>query len=132
VGGTRYTNSRRPGCVPWLTRGASGPSGITDHLLGDVVIHIASKPHIARAAIEPDVAFWQGTALTHGGAHHQRQSHPLRRRSAPTTGGDRGWKGGVPIVQLDTRRIQSIGWCCHLSTRETLRQSVLAMIPDLR
>jgi UDP-glucose 4-epimerase len=48
------------------------------------------------------------------------------------TGGDRGWKGDVPIVRLDTRRIQSIGWHCRLSTREALRQSILAMIPDLR
>jgi hypothetical protein len=38
----------------------------------------------------------------------------------------------VPIVRLDTRRIQSIGWRCRLSTREALRQSILAMIPDLR
>ncbi len=48
------------------------------------------------------------------------------------TGGDRGWKGDVPIVRLDTRRIQSLGWRCRLSTREALRQSILAMIPDLR
>jgi len=48
------------------------------------------------------------------------------------TGGDRGWKGDVPIVRLDTRRIQSIGWRCRLSTREALRQSILSMLPDLR
>jgi UDP-glucose 4-epimerase len=48
------------------------------------------------------------------------------------TGGDRGWKGDVPIVRLDTARIQSIGWRCQLPTREALRQSILAMIPDMR
>ena len=48
------------------------------------------------------------------------------------TGGDRGWKGDVPIVRLDTRRIQSIGWRCRLSTKEALRQSILGMLPDLR
>jgi UDP-glucose 4-epimerase len=48
------------------------------------------------------------------------------------TGGDRGWKGDVPIVRLDTRRIQTLGWRCRLSTREALRQSILAMIPDLK
>ena len=30
----------------------------------DVVIHLASNPDIARAATEPTVDFWQGTALT--------------------------------------------------------------------
>jgi UDP-glucose 4-epimerase len=48
------------------------------------------------------------------------------------TGGDRGWKGDVPVVRLDTRRIQTLGWRCRLSSREALRQSMLAMIPDLR
>ncbi len=48
------------------------------------------------------------------------------------SGGDRGWKGDVPIVRLDTRRIQGLGWRCELSTREALRQSMLAMIPDMK
>jgi UDP-glucose 4-epimerase len=26
------------------------------------------------------------------------------------TGGDRGWKGDVPVVRLDTRRIRALGW----------------------
>src|SRR5579883_2469750 len=30
----------------------------------DVVIHLASNPDIARAAVEPDIDFRQGTALT--------------------------------------------------------------------
>jgi len=30
----------------------------------DIVIHLASNPDIARAASEPDIDFWQGTALT--------------------------------------------------------------------
>src|SRR5690349_4317191 len=30
----------------------------------DVVIHLASNPDIARAAREPTIDFWQGTALT--------------------------------------------------------------------
>jgi UDP-glucose 4-epimerase len=48
------------------------------------------------------------------------------------TGGDRGWKGDVPVVRLDTGRIQSIGWRCRLGSREALRQSMLAMIPDMK
>lgn len=48
------------------------------------------------------------------------------------TGGSRGWKGDVPIVRLNTDRIRSIGWQCGSSTREALKRSMLAMIPDLR
>jgi len=48
------------------------------------------------------------------------------------TGGDRGWKGDVPIVRLNTDRIQSIGWRCERPSREALRQSMLAMIPDMQ
>jgi UDP-glucose 4-epimerase len=48
------------------------------------------------------------------------------------TGGDRGWKGDVPVVRLDTTRIQSLGWHCALSSREALRQSILAMIPEMK
>jgi UDP-glucose 4-epimerase len=48
------------------------------------------------------------------------------------TGGDRGWKGDVPVVRLSTDRIQSLGWRCRLNSREALRQSMLAMIPEMR
>ena len=48
------------------------------------------------------------------------------------TGGNRGWKGDVPIVRLNTDRISSIGWTCRLKTREALRASMSAMLPDAR
>jgi UDP-glucose 4-epimerase len=48
------------------------------------------------------------------------------------TGGTRGWKGDVPIVRLNTDRIRSLGWNCRFGSREALRHSMLAMIPDLR
>lgn len=48
------------------------------------------------------------------------------------TGGDRGWKGDVPIVRLDTSRIQASGWKCERSSREALRQAIQAMIPDMK
>jgi UDP-glucose 4-epimerase len=47
-------------------------------------------------------------------------------------GGDRGWKGDVPIVRLDTARIRALGWRCENSSREALRLSMLAMIPDMK
>jgi UDP-glucose 4-epimerase len=48
------------------------------------------------------------------------------------TGGDRGWKGDVPIVRLDTAKIRGLGWSCEASSREALRRSMLAMIPDMK
>jgi UDP-glucose 4-epimerase len=48
------------------------------------------------------------------------------------TGGDRGWKGDVPIVRLATDGIRALGWRCERPTREALRQSMLAMIPDMQ
>jgi UDP-glucose 4-epimerase len=57
---------------------------------------------------------------------------PPARVAFAYSGGDRGWKGDVPIVRLDTARIRSLGWRCELSTREALRRSMLSMIPDMR
>ncbi|HEY7373332.1 MAG TPA: NAD-dependent epimerase/dehydratase family protein [Polyangia bacterium] len=48
------------------------------------------------------------------------------------TGGDRGWKGDVPIVRLNTDRIRTLGWRCERPTREALRASIAAMIPDMQ
>lgn len=44
------------------------------------------------------------------------------------TGGNRGWKGDVPIVRLNTDRIRRQGWTCSMGSREALRQSMLAML----
>lgn len=48
------------------------------------------------------------------------------------TGGDRGWKGDVPIVRLATGRIRELGWRCTMNSREALRASLIAMIADER
>jgi UDP-glucose 4-epimerase len=48
------------------------------------------------------------------------------------TGGSRGWKGDVPVVRLNTERIRRLGWSCQTGSREALRDSMLAMLPDLK
>jgi UDP-glucose 4-epimerase len=48
------------------------------------------------------------------------------------TGGNRGWKGDVPVVRLDTGRIRRLGWTCSAGSREALRDSMLAMLPDVK
>lgn len=47
-------------------------------------------------------------------------------------GGDRGWKGDVPIVRLNTDKIKSLGWNCSMPTSEAIRQSILSMLPDIK
>jgi UDP-glucose 4-epimerase len=46
------------------------------------------------------------------------------------SGGDRGWKGDVPVVRLDTARIRATGWACQRLTAEALRDSMLALLAD--
>jgi UDP-glucose 4-epimerase len=48
------------------------------------------------------------------------------------SGGDRGWKGDVPIARLDTRRIRSLGWTNEMSSREALEASMRSMLDDAR
>lgn len=48
------------------------------------------------------------------------------------TGGDRGWKGDVPIVKLNTDRIRSLGWARTKSSHEAIKAAILAMIPDAK
>lgn len=47
------------------------------------------------------------------------------------TGGNRGWKGDVPIVRLNCDRIRATGWTCSAGSGEALRDSMLAMLPDM-
>lgn len=47
------------------------------------------------------------------------------------TGGNRGWKGDVPIVRLNCDRIRATGWKSSAGSREALRDSMLAMLPDM-
>jgi UDP-glucose 4-epimerase len=48
------------------------------------------------------------------------------------SGGDRGWKGDVPIVRLNTERIRALGWTCRRGSREALREAILSLIADER
>jgi UDP-glucose 4-epimerase len=48
------------------------------------------------------------------------------------TGGDRGWKGDVPIVRLNTGRIRALGWTCRRNSRQALCVAMNAMLQDAR
>jgi UDP-glucose 4-epimerase len=48
------------------------------------------------------------------------------------SGGDRGWKGDVPVVRLNTERIRGLGWSNAMNTREALRAALVSMLDDGR
>jgi UDP-glucose 4-epimerase len=46
------------------------------------------------------------------------------------TGGDRGWKGDVPIVRLNTDRIRALGWTHTQSSAEAVAAAMGALARD--
>lgn len=48
------------------------------------------------------------------------------------TGGDRGWKGDVPIVRLDSRKIRRLGWENRYTTKQAMEKSLMAMYDELK
>ncbi len=48
------------------------------------------------------------------------------------TGGDRGWRGDVPVVRLGVDKIRSLGWSCSRSSREALQESLDALVAETR
>jgi UDP-glucose 4-epimerase len=46
------------------------------------------------------------------------------------TGGDRGWKGDVPIVRLSTERVRARGWSCRRTSEQALLESMRSMVGD--
>lgn len=48
------------------------------------------------------------------------------------TGGDRGWRGDVPVVRLNTDRIRALGWTNARTTKQALAHSLAAMLDDAR
>ena len=48
------------------------------------------------------------------------------------SGGNRGWKGDVPIVRLNTDRIRSLGWISKKTSRQALCVSMQSLLEDSR
>ena len=47
------------------------------------------------------------------------------------SGGDRGWKGDVPVMRLDTSRIRALGWRCDHTSGEAIRRSIIEMREEI-
>ena len=48
------------------------------------------------------------------------------------TGGDRGWKGDVPVVRIATEKIRSLGWANTRTGPQALRDSMTVMAEQAR
>ena len=46
------------------------------------------------------------------------------------TGGDRGWKGDVPVVRLDSQKIRKLGWNNKYTTPQAIKMSVMSMYEE--
>ncbi|HAY32784.1 MAG TPA: NAD-dependent epimerase/dehydratase family protein [Ignavibacteria bacterium] len=46
------------------------------------------------------------------------------------TGGNRGWKGDVPVVRLNSEKIRSTGWTNEYTSAEAIRKSVESIYDD--
>jgi UDP-glucose 4-epimerase len=48
------------------------------------------------------------------------------------TGGDRGWKGDVPVVRFDSSKLRGRGWRNRRTAAEAIADSIDSMIADAR
>lgn len=46
------------------------------------------------------------------------------------TGGNRGWRGDVPIVRLDSQKIRALGWSNQYTSSEAILKSLETMLGD--
>lgn len=46
--------------------------------------------------------------------------------------GPRGWRGDVPVVKLDTRRMTALGWRPRHSSREAVRRTIAEVVEQFR
>lgn len=47
------------------------------------------------------------------------------------TGGDRGWKGDVPIVRFDCARIKALGWKARRNSAQAVTDAMKAMLVEI-
>jgi UDP-glucose 4-epimerase len=47
------------------------------------------------------------------------------------TGGDRGWKGDVPIVRFDCSKIKALGWKAQRSSAQAVTDSMKSMLEEV-
>jgi UDP-glucose 4-epimerase len=56
----------------------------------------------------------------------------LKKVEYKFTGGDRGWKGDVPIVRMNSEKIRKYGWKNEFTSFDAIKKSVESIISDAR
>jgi UDP-glucose 4-epimerase len=56
---------------------------------------------------------------------------PTGTTSYEFTGGDRGWKGDVPVVRFNCSRIKALGWRAQRTSAEAVSEAMKAMLEEL-
>ncbi|MEY2518444.1 MAG: UDP-glucose 4-epimerase [Verrucomicrobiota bacterium] len=56
---------------------------------------------------------------------------PAGKTSYEFTGGDRGWKGDVPMVRFDCTKIEALEWRCQRTSAEAVTDAMKAMRVEL-
>lgn len=46
------------------------------------------------------------------------------------TENDRGWKGDVPVIKLDTTKLKKLGWKCRLSSKEAIVSAIRSNLKE--
>jgi len=52
----------------------------------------------------------------------------LKNVQCEFSGGDRGWKGDVPVIRFDLEKIHSLGWRTKKTSVEAMQCAIDAMI----
>ena len=48
------------------------------------------------------------------------------------TGGNRGWKGDVPVVRFNCSKIKALGWRAKRSSAKAVEDAMKAMLEELK
>jgi UDP-glucose 4-epimerase len=48
------------------------------------------------------------------------------------SGGDRGWKGDVPVIRLNSDKLRALGWSHQYTTRQAIYSSVGSIVEDAK
>jgi UDP-glucose 4-epimerase len=56
---------------------------------------------------------------------------PLGGTAYQFTGGDRGWKGDVPVVRFDCSKMKALGWRARRTSAEAVTDAMKAMREEL-
>jgi len=48
------------------------------------------------------------------------------------TGGRGGWKGDVPVMRMDSRKIEGLGWRCSRGSVQAMRDALTGMLDQIR